>query len=151
MGLKLASVLALGVCLWLLSLNEWGHQSRAAHAEGPMAIADPASGPLSQTFVFYLTGFQPYTRLTLSFLPPGASAYQVVDTEPVFADGSGQAVVPLNVSSLLSGDPNQAQLLPLLGAVNVIWAPVGGGLAYFMVAACDTQNCAEQVGTVTPN
>jgi hypothetical protein len=74
----------------------------------------------------------------------------VVDTPPVVSDGNGQAVLPVNVASLLSGDPNQAQLAPLLGQVNVVWAPVGGGIAYFMVAACDTQNCAEIVGTVTP-
>jgi hypothetical protein len=75
----------------------------------------------------------------------------VVETPPVVSDGDGQALVPLNVSSLISGDPNQAQLSSLLGFVNVVWAPVSGGVAYFMVAACDTQNCAELVGTVTPN
>ncbi|HLF79532.1 MAG TPA: hypothetical protein VJB57_18780 [Dehalococcoidia bacterium] len=152
MRLRLTSAIALGALLWLVSLSPGVQPTKAAFAEGPSAIADPVSGPLSQPFVFYLTGFQPYTQLTLSFLPPGAGAYIVVGTpQPLVTDGFGQAVAPLSVPDLLAADPSAGPLAAFLGFVNVVWAPVSGGIAYFYVAACDTVNCAETVGTVVPN
>ena len=151
MTMKLVSALILAAGLWLGSLSAGGPQWRAAQATAPVAIADPASGPLNQTFVFYLLGFQANTRLTLAALLPGTTEYRVLETEPVFSDANGQAVVPVNVASLVSADPNQAHLLPFLGLLNVVWSQVDGGVTHFMVAACDTAACAELAGTVTFN
>jgi hypothetical protein len=155
MRLRLASAFTLGALLWLVCLSPGLQPTQAALADGPSASADPISGPLAQPFIFSFTGFQPYTQLTLSFLPPGAGAFIVVDTPvPVVTDGRGQAVVPLSVVALLgapSSDPSLVQFASLLGLVNVVWAPVGGGVAQFRFDACDTLNCADLVGTVIPN
>jgi hypothetical protein len=151
MKLKLALAFALSAFLWLMSLSVSIQAPRTAYAD-PSAVADPISGPMSETFWFYFSGFQPYTQLTLSFVPPAGSQYIVVDTpEPVITDGSGQAVAPLNLLALASADPSLAPLASFLGLASVAWTPVGGGIAYFYVAACDRSNCAESIGTVIAN
>jgi hypothetical protein len=132
-----------------------GSGARTAHAE-PVGVVEPVSGSLAQTFTFAFWGFQPYTQLTLSVLPPGLANFIIIDTgRPVITDGEGSAVVQMSLLALMSDpavlaqlpvDPGQAAaLIPL---ITLTWGNAPGrGFAAIRASACDTVNCAEAIGT----
>ena len=163
MTLKLASGIALGVLVWLACLSPGIRSADVARADGPVGFVDPAGGSILQTYTFTYVGFQPYTRLTLSFLQPGATAFTIIDTPvPVVTNGLGQAQFPINLVDLI-GDPSAAlgalgpaaaQLAPLAGfagLVNVSWGgpTPRGAFGSFRYDACDTVNCVDLVGTLS--
>jgi hypothetical protein len=152
---RAAFVIALGLIVWLASLSPAIRPAPSVHAE-PIGAVEPVSGSLAQTYTFAFAGFQPFTQLTLSVLPPGVANFIIIDTgSPVITDGEGRAVVQISLLQLISDpavlaslpiDPGQAAaLLPL---VTVTWGNAPGrGFAAIRADACDTVNCVESIGT----
>ncbi len=127
MRVKSLSAIALGLLIWFAAMSSGIQSTPVASADGPIGGVDPVTGSLVQTFNFGFVGFQPYTQLTLSVLPPGYGAFIVVDPGvPVITDGLGQAIIPLGLIPLL-GDPSElppalVPLLPIASTVYVTWA-----------------------------